>query len=462
MRFTFEPVIACELAPNYQLDDALLAAALIIAPYPITLHTPQLQVKKWLATYLTGYADETQNKIWLLDSGRTALYLLLNTLNLPKGSEVLLQAFSCVVVPNAILQAGLKPVLCDINKETYNFDHASLEAKITEKTKVIIVQHTYGIMDNMEAIAKIANKYNLLIIEDCAHSLGSQQVSKKEQKNAGSFGHAAIFSFGRDKIVSSTVGGAAVINIDVFQKMPKTRQAKVVDPYKWADDMELEYDLLPNMSVKSTLQSLFYPLLTTFLVRPLYSLNVGKAILLFAQKTKIAADVYTKAEAEGTNMVVGGSKYSSRLACSLLNQLKKFPLFKTHRDKLAAFYATEFESEYNPDTMYLRYPLNIETLLPAQKKSKKKQKIEFKELWFTLKRRLQNRSILMGTWYTNIFLPQQVQLKKFGYKKGSLPNAEELVDYRIINLPTNINTSKKDAKKVVHLVKEILADADGL
>jgi len=465
MRFSFDPVIACELAPNYQLDDAIRAGYAMCAPYPIAFHTPQQEVRQWMTTYLTGFAEESPHSMWLVDSGRTALYLLLSQFNFPSSSEAMLLGYSCIVVPNAIIQAGIKPVLVDVDPRTYNFDLADVQKKISTKTRVIIVQHTYGIMENMEEIMKLARKHNLIVIEDCAHSLGSSQMYKKEQKNAGSIGHAAIFSFGRDKAVSSTVGGAAVINHAVFADTPKTRRSKLVDDKQWAKEAEKAFQKLPNMSLFLTMQSLLYPIITTIFVRPLYSLNIGKLILLFSQKMHLISDVYRPQERDGASTFLGGSKYSSRLAFVLLNQLKKFPRFVLHRDSLAQLYAKKFDAEYIPGTMYLRYPLKLreaQKYVLQQATGKKRvaaDKRLNKEIWTSLKGFLQHKSILMGTWYTSIFQPwKPVLSKRYRIKKGDLPQSCALTDYEVINLPTHINTTEVQGDTVVAHIKDFLKD----
>jgi len=493
MRFSFDPVIACELAPNYQLDDALRSTYALLAPYPLAFHTPQMHIKRWFSTYLSGSFDQDNHFIWLMDSGRTALYLLLKSSGFESKSEVLLLGYSCIVVPNAVLQAGFKPILVDVNPESYNFDLENLVSLITKKTKAVVVQHTYGLMENMSELMKIAQKYNLVVIEDCAHSLGSSQIVKKNQKNAGSFGHAAIFSFGRDKAISSTIGGAAVINKMIFENQPESKKTLYPDYQNWVKEFDFLYQDLPNMKLSKTFQALIYPIISVFFVKPFYSLNLGKLILFLSQKIKIFPDVYTLAERDGNSIFFGGSKYSSRLGFLLLGQIKKFPRFVLHRDSLAKFYANYFQQNYVQSTMYLRYPLNISQLrlnyknkklethkkinqknsdsaknsttnleLKSSKISTKKtlnlNQTSNKQIWTSLVFYLKQNSILIGTWYTAIFQPwKEILSKRYYLKKTDLPNSKNLTDYQIINLPTNINTSHKNAQKVASLISEFLA-----
>jgi len=92
-------------------------------------------------------------------------------------------------------------------------DPTKIEALITDQTKAIMIQHTLGIPADIDAIRDICQRHHLLFIEDCAHALGA---SYKGQK-CGTFGDMAIFSFGRDKIISSVNGGALLIKNERLQ-----------------------------------------------------------------------------------------------------------------------------------------------------------------------------------------------------------------------------------------------------
>ena len=135
--------------------------------------------------------------------GRSALYALLKNLKLNNTDEVLLQAYTCVAVPAPILWANGKPIYVDIDPNTLNMCPQDLEKKITKNSKILIIQHTFGNPADINTLLKIAKKYKLFVIEDCAHTIGGMY----QNKPLGSFGDASIFSFGRDKALSSIFGG---------------------------------------------------------------------------------------------------------------------------------------------------------------------------------------------------------------------------------------------------------------
>ena len=121
--------------------------------------------------------------------GRVALYAILKSIGIGQGDEVILPGFTCVVVPNAITYLGAKPVYIDIASVTFNIDPSKIEEKITEKTRAIIAQHTFGIPAEMDIIMEMAKKYNLYVIEDSCHAIGS----KYKGKEIGTFGDASFF-----------------------------------------------------------------------------------------------------------------------------------------------------------------------------------------------------------------------------------------------------------------------------
>lgn len=138
-------------------------------------------------------------------SGRMALFAILEAMGIGTGDEVILPAFTCEVVVNALLYRKIKPVYADIEPVTFNLDAAKLEGLITPKTRAIVAQHTFGVPCRVDEIKRIAERHGLYVIEDCALSLGSSYMGK----SLGTYGDAAIFSTDRTKITSTLMGGMA-------------------------------------------------------------------------------------------------------------------------------------------------------------------------------------------------------------------------------------------------------------
>ena len=174
----------------------------------------ELKYKTEIAKHLGASADE----IFLYWKGRVALYAILKAMDIHKGDEVVLPAFTCVVVPNAIKYLGATPIYVDIDAKTYNFDLKQLESKITERTKVIICQNTFGLSSNVEKVVAFAKENNIKTIEDCTHGFGGTYKGKPN----GSYCDAAFYSTQWNKPYSTGVGGFALVtDKDLKAKLEK-------------------------------------------------------------------------------------------------------------------------------------------------------------------------------------------------------------------------------------------------
>ena len=141
--------------------------------------------------------------------GRVALSSIIYALDLQPGDEVILPGYTCVVVPNAFSYAGIRIVYSDIELETFGLDASLLRAKISKRTKAILIHHLYGLVcRDYEELIDIAHQHGLFVIEDCAHGLGAEYKGKK----VGNLGDAAFFSTERSKVMTTIQGGIAVTN----------------------------------------------------------------------------------------------------------------------------------------------------------------------------------------------------------------------------------------------------------
>ena len=129
------------------------------------------------------------------------------------GDEVICDPF-CVFGAQACLYANAVPVFVDINPKTWNMDPTKIEEKITERTKALIVTHVWGLAAEMEPIVQIAHKHNLLVIEDCAHSL----YATYKGKYTGTWGDIGSFSFQMSKQLGLGDAGMGVTDSDALAK----------------------------------------------------------------------------------------------------------------------------------------------------------------------------------------------------------------------------------------------------
>src|ERR1043165_552865 len=142
--------------------------------------------------------------------GRMAFHYILQALNLPPSSEIIFPALTFWIVPEIARRNGLRPVFVDVDPATFNLDPIKLEAALTERTRAIVPTHLYGLPCRMSEVMKIAEKFDLVVIEDCAQAVGARYRGRR----VGTFGTASFFSFQLLKGIN-TYGGGMVLTNDV-------------------------------------------------------------------------------------------------------------------------------------------------------------------------------------------------------------------------------------------------------
>lgn len=157
-----------------------------------------------------------------IGSGTDALALTLKAYGIGAGDEVLTVSHTALATAAAIVIAGATPVLVDIEEDYFTMAPKTLESAITPRTKAIIPVHLYGQPCDMDAIMAVANKHNLLVIEDCAQAHGAIYNGKK----VGTLGHAGCFSFYPTKNLGAIGDGGGVItnDIHIYQRLKRLRQ----------------------------------------------------------------------------------------------------------------------------------------------------------------------------------------------------------------------------------------------
>lgn len=141
-----------------------------------------------------------------VNSGTSALDIAIQSLCLPRGSEVITTPFTFVATPNALLYNGLTPVFVDIEKDTRNIDPEKIEEKITKKTRAILSVDYAGHPCDYGALWGISNYHNLHLIEDGCHALGAEYWGHK----VGTLADMTCFSFHPVKLITTGEGGAVV------------------------------------------------------------------------------------------------------------------------------------------------------------------------------------------------------------------------------------------------------------
>ncbi|MBS0417184.1 MAG: DegT/DnrJ/EryC1/StrS family aminotransferase [Proteobacteria bacterium] len=143
-------------------------------------------------------------------NGTAALDAAIEALGIGPGDEVILPAFTIISCIGQIIRCGARPVLVDSDARTWNMDVNQIEAKITPRTKAIMVVHTYGLPVDMDPVLAIAKRHGVAVIEDAAEAHGQTYRGHP----CGSFGDISTFSFYPNKLVTTGEGGMIVTNDD--------------------------------------------------------------------------------------------------------------------------------------------------------------------------------------------------------------------------------------------------------
>jgi len=366
-------------------------------------------VERWLKKFFqTKYS-------FTFDSGRSALYFALKALGVRENDEVLVQSFTCIVVINAIKWLGAIPIYVDV-KDDFNMNPIDLSEKISSKSKVLIIQHTFGCPADLENILKIAKNNNLKIIEDCAHAFGA----KSNGRLTGTFGDVGMFSFGSDKVLSCVRGGALVTNDDNIANVLKSYQ----------DNLPLS----PRIKViQHLLNYLFF-----WIGKPIYHFGVGKWLLAIVKNLHIINRIVYPEEKLGLPVLFYPAKFPNALATILLDKFENLYQIIEHQKDIALLFNQRISNPnitkpyWTNDSIWLRYTILVDEPSKLHKIAK-----------------IQN--IILGNWYDSPVVASSIDLSLLDYKTGSCPN-DESISRRCLNLPTDINISPADVDKIVKIV----------
>jgi perosamine synthetase len=346
-------------------------------------------------------------------SGRVGLYGLLRALEVQPGDEVLLQVPTHVVVANAIRYTGAHPSYVDCRLDNYNMDLAEAERRITPRTKVMLLQHTFGIPAEVDAAAELAARHGIELIEDCVHALGATYAGRQ----VGSFGRAAFFSTEETKTISSTMGGMIVTDDDELERSIRRFQQQCLRPSPW-----LTRRYLLKLVVYHVLTQ---PRLYRF-VRLLYEVGGRRNPLPRAT---------SRDETRGRRPVRYEQRLSNAQAAVAMRQLLRLGENLAHRRMITSDYAAQLASfglripvpPAEADPAFVRYPVWVEDREAA--------------------RRAVLPFAVLGTWFTSV-LEEAEDPSLLEYEPGSCPRAESAAAH-LVNLPTHQRVNANDVEAIV-------------
>lgn len=395
------------LGGTTSLGDCLAAASFLFRPHRLISGPALRQYELAFAEYIGvrhGYS---------FSSGRVALFGILRSLEIGAGDEVILQVPTHVVVANSIRYTGARPVFADSSRKTYNVDVTAVDRRITSRTRAIVVQHTFGVPADLDALLRIAGRRGIPVIEDCVHALGASYRGAR----VGSLGDAAFFSTEETKTISTTMGGMAVTNDAELARRLHSFQQRCALPPPWLTARYLakliSYHLLTQ------------PRLHTY-TRALYELLGRRNPLPSATSPE---------ESRGARPAGYERRLSNAQALMGLRQLQRIEQNLGHRARVATAYRNSLrqlgidmpDPPPGASPAYLRVPIFVADRRAAVDAAAP--------------------HAVLGTWFTSV-LEEATDPAACGYPAGSCPAAEQL-SHHLVNLPTHQRVSAADVTTIV-------------
>jgi len=378
-------------------------------------------MKNLCATYERAFAElfkaEGAFAFW---KGRVALYALLKALGIGSDDEVVLPGYTCVMDVNPIKYLGAKPVYVDIEPRTFNMDVAQLPNKITNRTKAIIAQHTYGYPCDMDSVLDIANRKGIQVVEDCCLAFGSQYKGKI----AGTFGKAAYFSFQWNKPFTTGLGGVVVTDDSgAAEKIKTLCENELCEPSRKEVFM---------LAAQLVIYRLFVYPRTTALAQGIFRYLTKKAVVVGSSSSSEFKPTMAEDFFKGMSWVQ---------ARSGLRQLKTLQRNIQHRRQISELYdvllsergwrVRQFDKSVI-DPVMVRYPVRIKDKSKALEEAAR-------------------AGVELGSWFECPLHPIETPLEVYDYKPGMCPEAEKAAR-ETVNLPVHPRVSEKTAVKTVNFI----------
>lgn len=350
--------------------------------------------------------DDSSVSVFHFWKGRVAFYALLRALGVQAEDEVIIPAFTCVVVPNAVIYLGAVPKYVDISPVTYNMTAAGIEQAITDRTKVIVCQNTFGLSSELQEIKALADSRGIATIEDCTHGFGGRYDAAAN----GTICDSAFFSTQWNKPYSTGIGGFAITRDPAVAAALEQLQQELVDP-TFSDKLNLK-----------TLYAIRKYLINDFTYWPMVKLY------RVLSKLNIVLGSSSGEELVGPEAPKDFFKSASAIQCANgLNGLKSLPKLLAERKQTAQWY-TEFLRDHgktyvseslNSNHSFLRYAALVHDRDAFLRKA-------------------EAAKVEIGDWFLSPLHPITTDLSPWQLDVSQFPTAARITR-QIVNLPTSPN-----------------------
>ena len=372
---------------------------------------------------LSKSLESNPDQIFCYWKGRVALYTALKAIGVKEKDEVILPAFTCVVVPNAIIYLGAKPVYVDIDKESLNTTLSNIQAATTVKTKCILIQNTFGLSSEVDEIVAFAKSKGIVTIEDCTHGFGGTYRNRPN----GVRSDFAFFSTQWNKPFSTGVGGFLLVNnLDYLKSVNEVNKLLIKPGFK-----------------KSIILKILISFKKAFLGDRTYWFFLK--LYRFLSKMGLVVGSSSGSEISSTvmddNYFMGATKVQFSEGLRALNHLDELMLL---RKKNAAIYSSFLQSNgkiyvkeiFNENHSFLKYPILIKDRVSFLAKAEK-------------------ASVRLGDWFLSPIHPVESEFEKWFLDPENFPNAT-YVSKHVLNLPTEIENPEKVLAFLTQNINDIL------
>ena len=357
--------------------------------------------------------------IALFAKGRVALYAVLRALDIEPGDEVILPAFTCVAVPNAILYARARPVYVDIRPDTYTIDSTAVEEAIGARTRVILAQNTFGLSADLAALESIAARHGLTVVDDCTHGLGGRYRGLPN----GSVAAASFFSTQWSKPLSTGLGGFAI-----------ARDAETAARLRHLEEAAPESGPVRSLMLRALVGAAEH-------AGNGRSFRAGRSAYRAMSRLGVVPASSERAELAGSAMPDGFLTKLSAWQANLGSQrIGRLDRDVERRREIAGVYsrwlgergrAVPIEPAWAMHS-FLRYPIRVAD----------------RPTFFSAARRA---GVDLGDWFVSPLHPLTTGLDRWGFRPGSTPVAETACA-EVVNLPVDPTMTEPEVDRAVQFL----------